>query len=163
MAIKSQPYIKALAERYTGGRLKLAPEHVAHKTLSLMGKPDIGLYEDFSKEFFKQADSLGLKRQIIPYIIIGHPGTSMEDAQELSNWLKKNRIKIEQVQEFTPTPMTISTCMYFTGLDFETGKPIFVPKGRQIREQKNLALWWQDSKIHSKPKANTKSSIKRSK
>ncbi|MDD4310702.1 MAG: DUF3362 domain-containing protein, partial [Candidatus Cloacimonetes bacterium] len=82
----------------------------------------------------------GIKRQFIPYLIIGHPGTSREDAINLRNWLKSHNIKVEQVQEFTPTPMSISTCMYYTGLDFDTGKPIEIPSPGQIREQKKMVV-----------------------
>ncbi|HOH60607.1 MAG TPA: DUF3362 domain-containing protein, partial [Candidatus Cloacimonadota bacterium] len=78
--------------------------------------------------------------QIVPYIIIGHPGTTMEDAIALRDWLRKNKIKVEQVQEFTPTPMTISTCMYYTGMDFESGKPIHIPTPSEIRKQKELIV-----------------------
>lgn len=143
LAASSPDYIRSLAAKYTGGRLKLAPEHVSQPVLNLMGKPGIEAYEDFSRLFMKQAAELGLKRQIIPYIIIGHPGTTRAHALELASWLKKHKIRIEQVQEFTPTPMTISTTMYYTGLDFYTGKPVYVPKGREIREQKELAMWWK--------------------
>ncbi len=144
LASKSPEYIRALAAKYTGGRLKLAPEHVSKPVLDLMGKPGIDSYEDFSRLFMKQAAELGLKRQIIPYIIIGHPGTTKAHALELASWLRKHGLMIEQVQEFTPTPMTISTTMYYTGLDFYTVKPIYVPKGREIREQKELAMWWKN-------------------
>ncbi|HPS38262.1 MAG TPA: YgiQ family radical SAM protein [Candidatus Cloacimonadota bacterium] len=143
MALSDRNYIAKLATHYTGGRLKLAPEHVSDKVLRLMGKPPIALYEKFCVEFYEETDKAGIKRQVIPYLIIGHPGTEAEDARRMSEWLRKNRIRIEQVQEFTPTPMTISTCMYYTGLDFETGKPIHIPHGREIREQKDILFWWK--------------------
>ena len=143
MALNQTKYIAKLATRYTGGRLKLAPEHASDRVLRLMGKPSISLYDKFSLQFFEETTKAGITRQIIPYLIIGHPGTEMSDARFLADWLRKNRIRIEQVQEFTPTPMTISTCMYFTGLDFDTGKPIHVPKGREIREQKDMLFWWK--------------------
>lgn len=141
LALRSPGYISALAEKYTGGRLKLAPEHSVPAVLRLMGKPDISSFEEFSREFFRACKQSGIKRQIIPYIIIGHPGTTIEDALELRKWLVQNRLRVEQVQEFTPTPMTISTCMYYTHLDYYTGKPIHVPKPREVRRQKELALW----------------------
>ena len=140
MAIKDDRYVKALATRYTGGRLKLAPEHSAAKVLKLMGKPDISSYETFCKIFYQHCKAAGLKRQIIPYLIIGHPGTTHADAVSLRNWLFKNKIQVEQVQEFTPTPMSISTCMYYTGLDFDTGEPIEIPSPGQVREQKKMII-----------------------
>jgi len=141
MALSNPRYITALAQTYTGGRLKLAPEHSEGQVLRLMGKPSIHSYEEFSRLFQKACRAAGIERQIIPYIIIGHPGTTIADALNLRKWLVTNRIRIEQVQEFTPTPMTISTCMYYTGLDFETGRPIHIPKPGEVRRQKQLALW----------------------
>ncbi|MDP2173892.1 MAG: YgiQ family radical SAM protein [Candidatus Cloacimonadaceae bacterium] len=158
LAVNSKAYISAIATKYTGGRLKLAPEHCVPKVLRLMGKPVIESYETFSKEFFAACNQAGLKRQIVPYIIIGHPGTTIQDAIELRKWLIKNTIRIEQVQEFTPTPMTISTCMYFTGMDFETGAPIEIPKPSEVRKQKELALWHlsdASSPFHAKAKKLT--------
>lgn len=140
MALKDDNYIRALATRYTGGRLKLAPEHSVPKVLRLMGKPEINLYDEFCQRFQYFTAQAGLKRQVIPYLIIGHPGTTLEDAMQLRNWLRKNQIRVEQVQEFTPTPMSISTCMFFTGLDFYTGKPIHIPSPGEIRKQKELIL-----------------------
>jgi uncharacterized radical SAM protein YgiQ len=140
MAVNDDNYIEALATKYTGGRLKLAPEHSVSSVLRLMNKPQIEVFEKFCKKFYFYTNKAGLKSQIIPYLIIGHPGTTMEDAFELRNWLRKNKLKVEQVQEFTPTPMTISTCMYYTGLDYETGKPIHIPKPSEIRRQKELII-----------------------
>lgn len=141
LALRNPGYISALATKYTGGRLKLAPEHSVPAVLRLMGKPEISSFEEFSHEFFRACRDAGLKRQIIPYIIVGHPGTTIEDALELRRWLVRNRLRVEQVQEFTPTPMTISTCMYYTGLDYATGKPIHIPKPGEVKRQKELALW----------------------
>ena len=145
MALESQEYIRALALRYAGGRLKLAPEHSEAAVLKLMGKPQIGCYEEFSRQFYSLSQQAGIKRQIIPYLIVGHPGSKMESARDMRKWLIKHRIKVDQVQEFTPTPMTISTCMYYTGLDFNTGKPIHVPKPGEVRKQKELVLWHKPS------------------
>lgn len=143
MAVSSPQYIQALASKYTGGRLKLAPEHSEPAVLRLMGKPGREVYESFSQAFYAYCRKAGLKRQIIPYLIIGHPGSDLASAQALRDWLVRHRIIVEQVQEFTPTPMTISTCMYYTGLDFDNGKPIHIPKPGEIRKQKELILWHQ--------------------
>lgn len=141
MAIASPQYIQALASKYAGGRLKLAPEHSETEVLKKMGKPSIDSYMSFSEQFFHYCKRAGLKRQIIPYLIIGHPGADLNSAIAMRKWLIKNRIKVEQVQEFTPTPMTISTSMYYTGLDYETGKPIHVPKPSEVRKQKEIIMW----------------------
>lgn len=141
LALKDDNYIKQIATYHTGGLLKLAPEHSESEVLKAMGKPSIKLYLDFCEQFYQFSKKAGKNNNIVPYIIAGHPGSSMGDAIKLGLWLKKRNIKLEQVQEFTPTPMTVSTSMYYTGIDFETDKPIFVPKGRDVRLQKALVMW----------------------
>jgi len=141
MAVGSPQYIQSLASKYAGGRLKLAPEHSETGVLKKMGKPPIDSYMSFTEQFFHYCKRAGLKRQIIPYLIIGHPGADLTSAVAMRKWLIKHRIRVEQVQEFTPTPMTISTSMYYTGLDFETGKPIHVPKPSEVRKQKEIIMW----------------------
>ncbi|MCK9157291.1 MAG: YgiQ family radical SAM protein [Candidatus Cloacimonas sp.] len=140
MAVNDDKYIETIAIKYTGGRLKLAPEHSVPKVLRLMGKPNIDSFEKFCKKFYSFTKKAGLKRKIVPYLIIGHPGTTMEDTYQLRNWLIRNKLVVEQVQEFTPTPMSISTCMFYTGLDYYTGEPIHIPKPSEIRKQKNIIV-----------------------
>lgn len=140
LALSSPEYIEALAVKYTSGRLKLAPEHCVPRILRLMQKPDTSSFDKFSQIFFSACKEANIKRQIVPYLIVGHPGSTINDAYELRDWLKKHKLKVEQVQEFTPTPMTLSTCMYYTGLDYWTEKPIYIPKPGEIRKQKNIIL-----------------------
>lgn len=142
LALKSTKFIKKVAEKYIGGHLKLAPEHVVPKVLHLMNKPNIDLYELFSKFFLDFSHKAGKKQKIIPYIIVGHPGTDLNDAIKLALYLKKHNLRLEQVQEFYPTPMTPSTAMYYTGKNFVDGKKIHVAKGREIRLQKALVQWF---------------------
>ena len=142
LALKSPRFIKTIANKYIGGHLKLAPEHTVPKVLHLMNKPSIGLYEDFSRLFLDYSQKADKKQQIIPYIIVGHPGTETNDAVKLALYLKKNNLRLEQVQEFYPTPMTPSTAMYYTEKSIINGKDIFVAKGRNIRLQKALVQWF---------------------
>jgi len=142
LALNEPEYIKDLASYYTGGHLKLAPEHVSTSVLQKMGKPPIKLYDDFCQKFTRESIKAGKNQHVIPYLIVGHPGTNLRDAIELMLYLHKNRIRPEQIQEFTPTPMSISTCMYFTEMDWQTGQHITVPKGRDVRLQKALAQWF---------------------
>jgi uncharacterized radical SAM protein YgiQ len=142
LALKSPKFIKTITKRYIGGHLKLAPEHSVPKVLKLMNKPNIDLYEDFSKQFLHFSRQVDKKQQIIPYIIVGHPGTDTKDAIKLALYLKKHNLQLEQVQEFYPTPMTPSTAMYYTEKDISTGNKIFVAKGRNIRLQKALVQWF---------------------
>ena len=141
LAIHDEKYMKMLSEKYTGGLLKLAPEHKSDKVLRYMAKPTFDLYEKFSDKFFYYSKNAGKKQAIVPYIIAGHPGATLNDTLELAIYLKKNNIRLEQVQEFTPTPMSASTLMYYNGKDLKNNK-INVPKGRETRLQKALIQWF---------------------
>ncbi|MCX7847492.1 MAG: YgiQ family radical SAM protein [bacterium] len=143
LALEDDWYIRELAEKYVGGQLKLAPEHTQPVPLKLMGKPGIEVYEEFVERFTEYSRRAGKKQRVVPYILVGHPGTTLNDAIELARYLKRRNLKVDQVQEFTPTPMTVSTCMYFTGRDYETGARIHVPKGREVRLQKALVQWYK--------------------
>jgi uncharacterized radical SAM protein YgiQ len=142
LAMNDKKYIRMISERHSGGHLKLAPEHAVDKVLKLMNKPSATSYLQFCEKFSAISKESGKQQQIIPYLIVGHPGTTLNDAIELALFLKRNGIRPEQVQEFTPTPMSISTTMYYTELDYSTGKKLPVPKGREIRLQKALAQWF---------------------
>lgn len=142
LALKSPRFIQTIAKKYIGGHLKLAPEHTVPKVLDLMNKPGIGLYEEFSQKFGDFSQKADKKQQIIPYIIVGHPGTDTNDAVKLALYLKKNNLRLEQVQEFYPTPMTPSTAMYYLERNLNDGKALFVAKGRNIRLQKALVQWF---------------------
>jgi len=143
LALKQPEFIQDLCFFYTSGQVKLAPEHIAPTTLHYMYKPSADKYIQFCDIYARLCEQIDVKQYIIPYFIVGFPGTTTADAVILHEYLYKNNIHIEQVQEFTPTPMTIATMMYYTGLDFDTGEPIYVPKGREIRLQKALAQWYQ--------------------
>jgi uncharacterized radical SAM protein YgiQ len=135
-------YLHEMCEHHIGGLLKLAPEHKSDKVLKLMNKPSFKIYENFVKKFRALNQRLGKRQFIVPYIIVGHPGSELSDTIELAVYLKKNRIKLEQVQQFTPTPMTLSTMMYFTKKDL-AGNSINVPEGRELRLQKALVQWYK--------------------
>ena len=141
LALKQPDFIRDLACFYTSGTIKLAPEHVSNNVLNKMLKPNINKYLEFSNIYLDFSRKINKKQYIIPYLIVGFPGTTLEDAFMLASFLKKNKLQIEQVQEFNPTPMSIATMMYYTGKDYDTGEKIYVPKGREIRLQKALAQW----------------------
>lgn len=142
LALQSKRFIQKLAVEYTGGRTKVAPEHKSGHVLTAMNKQDFSTYEKFEALFMSHCNQHEKKFFVTPYFMVGHPGTTLNDAIDLAVYLKKNRLKIEQIQEFTPTPMTVSTTIYFTGKDVSTGKDIYVPKGREIHLQKALAQWF---------------------
>ena len=121
-------YFEQLVTVHTGGRLKVAPEHTEDHVLDAMGKPSFRLFERLEKEFWKLVRQRGLKYEIIPYFISAHPGCTMQDMEALSKHPALRGIRTEQVQDFTPTPMTVSTEMFHTGRDPRTGKKLFVER-----------------------------------
>ena len=141
LALKDIDYIKTVAKYHTSGLLKLAPEHISPEVLQYMNKPSIKLYERFHDIYSDYCNNIGKKQFIVPYIIVGHPGSSLKETIQLATYLKMKGIRLKQIQQFTPTPMTQSTMMYYTGLDLD-GKKINTPKGREIRLQKALVQWF---------------------
>ncbi len=141
LALLDPNYIKAVAREFTSGHLKIAPEHTEKRILGLMLKPDISKYEQFVKLFRKYSDK---EQYVVPYLISAFPGTTVEDAERMRDYLMRNRIIVEQVQDFIPLPMTIAACMYYTETDFFTGERIYAAKTYKERElQKKLIQWWK--------------------
>ncbi len=134
-------FIKALVAHHVSGQLRVAPEHISKNALNAMGKPDVSSYEHFLDCFYEESYSIGKEQYCIPYFIAAHPGTTLEDAVELALYMKQQKFIPEQVQEFYPTPGTVSTCMYYTGLDPRPNHnfaPVYVPKGRERHLQRAL-------------------------
>ena len=119
-------FFRQLVSHHVSGQLKVAPEHCSNNALTMMGKPPIEVFESFKKKYFALSEEAGLKQYIVPYLMSSHPGTTMNDAVEMALWLKKWGYLPEQVQDFYPTPGTISTVMYYTGLDPMTGRKVYV-------------------------------------
>jgi uncharacterized radical SAM protein YgiQ len=133
-----QRFLKTLCRFHVSGQLKVAPEHVASRVLTAMGKGDHETYLRFAREYREINRSLGSKQYLVPYFISGHPGSTLQDGIALALYLKKSRFIPNQVQDFYPTPGTLSTVMYRTGLDPRTMEPIFVPGEREKRLQRAL-------------------------
>ncbi len=128
MADPDRTILKELCEHHISGQLRVAPEHVSDRVLSLMGKPGNDVYKAFVREFDRVNKTTGKKQYVVPYLISSHPGSTMEDAIALAESVRDMGYMPEQVQDFYPTPSTISTCMYYTGLDPRTGKKVNVVK-----------------------------------
>lgn len=143
LALEDKEYIKNVVAMHTGGHLKLAPEHISDRVLKLMNKPSFKIYEEFEKQFTKISKALKKEQYIVPYIIVGHPGATLNDTILLASYLKKRKIKLRQIQQFTPTPMTISTAMYACELNFYTDEKIHVAKGRELKIMKALIQWYE--------------------
>jgi uncharacterized radical SAM protein YgiQ len=141
--MERQPaYFSQLLGHHVGGLLKIAPEHLAEHITNLMRKPGRKVFEKFLADFRKESARLGKRQSIVPYLISGHPGCTLADMLEMALSLKKIGMKVEQVQDFTPTPGTISSCMFHTGLDPLTGQPVYVARSdREKGLQKALMLW----------------------
>ena len=140
---KGDDFLKELCEHHISGRLKIAPEHVSGKVLELMGKPGIAVYEEFSDKFYTICKSLEKELYIVPYLMSGHPGSSLDDAIALAEYLQKFDIRPEQVQDFYPTPGTLSTCMYYTGINPLTMKRINVPKSKNEKAAQRALMQYR--------------------
>ena len=128
MADKDPTFLKELCLYHVSGQLKVAPEHISPAVLKRMGKPDSRVYLAFAERFRKVNEQIGKKQYLVPYLMSSHPGCTMKDAVMLAEYLRDIRHTPEQVQDFYPTPSTLSTCMYYTGLDPRTMEPVYVPK-----------------------------------
>ena len=125
---KSDAFLRALIKNHVSGQLKVAPEHVSDRVLRLMGKPASALYDRFVAKYMQLNRNLGKEQYIVPYFMSSHPGSDLDAAVELAEYLKRTGQRPEQVQDFYPTPGTLSTCMYYTGFDPRTGERVYVPK-----------------------------------
>lgn len=125
---KDDTFIRELVKFHVSGQLKVAPEHCSAAVLDKMGKPHIEAYVEFSKKYFALSGKAGKEQYLVPYLMSSHPGSSLKEAVELAVFLKKMNIRPEQVQDFYPTPGTVSTCMYYTGLDPYTMQEVYVAK-----------------------------------
>lgn len=146
--LMNDEYGKQLITRHVSGRLKVAPEHTSDAVLKLMRKPSWEHFMQFRDFFLKVNEQSGLRQQLIPYFISSHPGCTKADMQDLAAWTKKMHYHPEQVQDFTPTPMTLSTTMFYTGLNPYTMEPVYVARSaKDKQEQRNYFFWYDKEKI----------------
>jgi uncharacterized radical SAM protein YgiQ len=141
--LEHQPgYFDELLAHHVGGLLKVAPETVSPNVARVMRKPGPAAFVRFLESFRVRSEALGRRQAVIPYFISGHPGCTLNDMVEVALFLKRHRLKVEQVQEFTPTPGSLATCIWHTGRDPFTGETVYVPRSaRERRLQKALLLW----------------------
>lgn len=143
IADKDESFFKELITHHVSGQLKVAPEHCSAAVLKRMGKPPIEVYNKFKARFYELTKSAGKKQFLVPYLMSSHPGSTIKDAIELSLFLKKEGLHPEQVQDFYPTPGTVSTCMFYTGLDPMTMEPVYVPRtAKEKAEQRALLQYY---------------------
>ncbi|MCB9196920.1 MAG: YgiQ family radical SAM protein [Flavobacteriales bacterium] len=135
-------YLEQVLKRHVSGRLKVAPEHTAPETLKIMRKPSFDHFKAFKKKFDQIDKKFGLNQQLIPYFISSHPGCEVEDMANLACETKEMGFELEQVQDFTPTPMTVATVIYYSGYHPYTLKPISTPKEKKDKEKQNKFFFW---------------------
>jgi uncharacterized radical SAM protein YgiQ len=146
-----QEYLKELIVNHVSGRLKVAPEHTSSNVLHFMRKAPFSLFRKLKNDFDRIREKEGLKYEIIPYFISSHPGSSEEDMKGLAGEVRSLGIKPEQVQDFTPTPMTLATAMYYCGFDPYTGKKLFVARGIEGKKrQKEFFFWYKKDNFRRK-------------
>ncbi len=140
LADKNEEFFKELVEHHVSGQLKVAPEHCSDNVLKYMGKPPVATYNRFKKRFFELSEALCKKQFLVPYLMSSHPGSTVNDAIELALFLKKEGLHPEQVQDFYPTPGTVSTCMFYTGLDPFTMSEVYVPRTKEEKAEQRALL-----------------------
>ena len=139
-------FVRKLAEHHVSGQLRVAPEHVSDAVLSVMGKPEHRVYERFVREFDAVNRQLGKKQFAVPYLMSSHPGSTLAEAIELAEYCRDLGYMPEQVQDFYPTPSTMSTCMYYTGVDPRTMEPVFVPRSPHEKALQRALIQYRDPK-----------------
>ena len=162
--LMNEQYGKELITRHVSGRLKVAPEHTSTSVLKLMRKPSWEQYERFYR-FFEQVNTeAGLRQQLIPYFISSHPGCTNKDMQQLAECCRQMHYHPEQVQDFTPTPMTLATTMFYTGLNPYTKEPVYVAKTKEEKQKQNsYFFWWKPNTTQKQTTCNNNQRTNRSK
>ena len=157
LADRDRTFLKELCQHHVSGQLRVAPEHISDHVLSKMGKPSVEVYNAFCREFEKMNERLGKDQYIVPYLMSSHPGSTMKDAIALAEYIRDLGYMPEQVQDFYPTPGTISTCMYYTGLDPTTMKgsdpstmqKVYVPRDPHEKAMQRALIQYRDPKNYA--------------
>ena len=148
LADRKREFLSELCRYHVSGQLKVAPEHVAAPVLALMGKPQHSVYEAFTEEFRKMNRKIGKEQYLVPYLMSSHPGCSMKEAVELAEYCRDLGYMPEQVQDFYPTPSTLSTCMYYTGVDPRTMEYVYVPKNPHEKAMQRALIQYRNPELY---------------
>ena len=146
MADKDDTFLRELCQYHVSGQLKVAPEHVSDQVLQKMGKPENRVYQAFVDQYQKMNQKLHKDQYLVPYLMSSHPGSTLRDAVRLAEHIRDLGYMPEQVQDFYPTPSTISTCMYYTGVDPRDMKPVYVPKNPHEKAMQRALIQYRDPK-----------------
>ena len=137
---RDDTFLRELIEHHVSGQLKVAPEHISNRVLELMNKPDAELFDKFVLKYKQLNKNKGKEQYIVPYFMSSHPGSDLNAAIQLAEYLKKTGMKIEQVQDFYPTPGTLSTCMYYTERNPQTGERVYVAKTQREKDMQRALM-----------------------
>ena len=146
MADRDDTFLRELCRDHISGQLRVAPEHVSDKVLRAMGKPPHKVYRQFLERYERVNKLTGKKQYAVPYLMSSHPGSTLKEAVELAEYIRDLGYMPEQVQDFYPTPGTISTCMYYTGLDPRNMKPVYVPRQPHEKAMQRALIQYRDPK-----------------
>ena len=146
MADKDKTFLRELCEHHVSGQLKVAPEHISNTVLSLLGKPAVEVYNKFVQAYKDMNKKIGKEQYLVPYLMSSHPGSTLKEAIELAEYLRDLGYMPEQVQDFYPTPSTISTCMYYTGLDPRTMKEVYVTTNPHEKAMQRALIQYRNPK-----------------
>ena len=149
LADKNDAFFKEMVKHHISGQLKVAPEHIADPVLDLMGKPRNEVYEKFLAKYKRLNEQMGLKQFVVPYLMSSHPGSTLKEAVALAEYLRDLGYMPEQVQDFYPTPSTISTVMYYTGLDPRTMKKVYVPTNPHEKAMQRALIQYRNPKNYA--------------
>lgn len=144
MEDEDDSFFREMCEHHISGQLKVAPEHISPNVLKYMGKPSRKVYDAFVDKFYKINEKLGKKQFLVPYLMSSHPGSTLDDAIALALYLKEHHITPQQVQDFYPTPGTVSTCMFYTGIDPRTMETVYVPKSPEEKAMQRALLQYKN-------------------
>lgn len=141
---KDRTFLRELCEHHVSGQLKVAPEHISNTVLSRLGKPDVSVYRKFVNAYNQMNAKLGKKQYLVPYLMSSHPGSTLKEAIELAEYLRDLGYMPEQVQDFYPTPSTVSTVMYYTGIDPRNGKEVYVCRNRHEKAMQRALIQYRN-------------------
>ena len=144
MADPNKEFLREICQYHVSGQMRVAPEHVSDGVLKEMGKPKVEVYNSFVKEFEKINRELGLKQYIVPYLMSSHPGSTLKDAIKLAEYIRDMGYIPEQVQDFYPTPGTVSTTMYYTGLNPLTMEKVYVPRNPHEKAMQRALIQYRN-------------------
>ena len=146
LADSDDAFLRELCEHHVSGQLKVAPEHVSDQVLRKMGKPESGVYKKFVEKYMEMNQKLQKDQYLVPYLMSSHPGSSLKEAVELAEYVRDLGYMPEQVQDFYPTPSTLSTCMYYTGVDPRDMTPVYVPESPHEKAMQRALIQYRDPK-----------------